>query len=179
NHYDEFFAACDRLLTPQGAMLMQTITVDDWRFAEYRETPSWIAKRIFPGSELASVAEILASLSRVSRLSLRHAQQIGPHYARTLHHWRERFHQRLADVHALGFDARFVRMWDLYLGYCEAAFADRHIGNAQLLFAKSGASLRQAPLNGQPIDRSIQSVSSEINENEDRGLPCRDPHASS
>jgi cyclopropane-fatty-acyl-phospholipid synthase len=167
-HYDEFFAACDRLLTPDGAMLMQTITVDDWRFAEYLKTPSWIAKRIFPGSELASVAEILASLSRVSRLSLHHAQQIGTHYARTLHHWRARFHERIADVHALGFDARFVRMWDLYLGYCEAAFQDRHIGNVQLLFAKSAASIRQDPFNRQPIDRSIQPVPRELREVEDR-----------
>jgi len=177
-HYDEFFRACDRLLTPDGAMLMQTITVDDWRFAEYLKTPSWIAKRIFPGSELASVAEILASLSRVSRLSLHHAQQIGTHYARTLHQWRERFNERLGDVHALGFDARFVRMWDLYLGYCEAAFQDRHIGNAQLLFAKSGAPLRQATFNEQRIDRSIQLAPSDLDENEDRGLRSRDPHAS-
>ena len=177
-HYDEFFAACERLLAPDGAMLMQTITVDDWRFAEYLSTPSWIAKRIFPVSELASIAEILASLARVSRLSLHHAQQIGTHYARTLREWRARFHDRLTDVHALGFDARFVRMWDLYLGYCEAAFRDRHIGNAQLVFARSAASLRQAPYYGQPIDRSIPPLSSDLNENEDRGLRCRDPHAS-
>lgn len=139
-HYDDFFGACDRLLAPGGTMLIQTITVDDWRFAEYLGTPSWIAKRIFPGSELASVAQILSSLARVSRLSLHHAQQIGTHYARTLHQWRERFHERLADVHRLGFDARFVRMWDLYLGYCEAAFQDRHIGDVQLLLVKAGAS---------------------------------------
>jgi cyclopropane-fatty-acyl-phospholipid synthase len=138
-HYDEFFGACDRLLVPGGSMLLQTITVDDWRFADYRATPSWIAKRIFPGSELASVAEILASMSRVSRLSLQHAQQIGTHYAQTLHQWRERFHGRLDEVRALGFDARFIRMWDLYLGYCEGAFRDRHIGNMQLLLTKAGA----------------------------------------
>ena len=179
-HYDEFFGACDRLLTPEGVMLMQTITVDDWRFAEYLETPSWIAKRIFPGSELASVSEILASLSRVSRLSLHHAQQIGTHYALTLHHWRERFHERLADVHTLGFDARFVRMWDLYLGYCEAAFEDRHIGNVQLLFTKTTASIRQQPFIGQSSGRSIPPVTigEAGNEHEDRGLRRRDPHAS-
>lgn len=136
-HYDDFFGACDRLLADDGVMLMQTITVDDWRFADYRATPSWIAKRIFPGAELASVAEILASLARVSRLSLHHAQQIGTHYARTLHQWRESFHARLADVRAQGFDERFVRMWDLYLGFCEAAFMDRHIGNVQLTLAKA------------------------------------------
>lgn len=135
--YDEFFAACDRLLTPDGAMLMQTITVDDWRFADYRSTPSWIAKRIFPGSELASAAEIMRSLQRVSRLSLHHAQQIGPHYARTLRQWRERFLQRLPDVRGLGFDDRFIRMWDLYLAFCEAAFREGHIGNMQLLLTKS------------------------------------------
>jgi cyclopropane-fatty-acyl-phospholipid synthase len=137
-HYDDFFSACDRLLTADGLMLLQTITVDDWRFPDYRQSPNWIAKHIFPGAELASVAEILASLSRVTRLNLHHAQQIGTHYARTLHCWRERFHRRLDDVRAQGFDERFIRMWDLYLAYCEAAFLDRHIGDVQLLLAKAG-----------------------------------------
>ena len=143
-HYDEFFGACDRLLTPDGSMLLQTITVDDWRFADYRSTPSWIAKRIFPGSELASLAEILASMARVTRMTLHHAQQIGVHYARTLHQWRDRFHQRLDAVRAQGFDERFIRMWDLYLGFCEGAFLDRHIGNVQLLLTKAGTRRRLA-----------------------------------
>ena len=96
-----------------------------------------ISKRIFPGAELASVGEILASLARVSRLTLHHSQQIGTHYARTLHCWRERFNRRRHDVRAQGFDDRFIRMWDLYLAYCEAAFLDRQIGDVQLLLAKS------------------------------------------
>jgi cyclopropane-fatty-acyl-phospholipid synthase len=136
NHYDEFFAACDRLLNRDGLMLLQTITVDDWRFADYRSSPNWISKYIFPGAELASVGEILASLARTTRLSLYHAEQIGSHYARTLHEWRVRFRARLDDVRAQGFDERFIRMWDLYLGYCEAAFLDRHIGDYQLVLTK-------------------------------------------
>jgi cyclopropane-fatty-acyl-phospholipid synthase len=136
DHYDDFFRACDRLLDRDGVMLMQTITVDDWRFRDYRSAPNWISKHIFPGAELASVAEILASLARTTRLSLYHAEQIGSHYARTLHAWRERFHQQIDSVRAQGFDDRFIRMWDLYLGYCEAAFVDRHIGDMQLLFTK-------------------------------------------
>ena len=138
-HYDEFFAACDRLLDRDGTMLLQTITVDDWRFREYLSAPSWIAKHVFPGAELASVAEILASMSRVTTLTMHHAQQIGTHYARTLHEWRRRFHRRADAVRAQGFDERFIRMWDLYLGYCEAAFLDRHIGDVQLLLAKSAS----------------------------------------
>jgi cyclopropane-fatty-acyl-phospholipid synthase len=116
---------------------------------DYRRTPNWIAKRIFPGAELASVGAILASLARVTRLSLHRSQQIGDHYARTLHCWRERFWQRIDEVRGLGFDERFIRMWDLYLAYCEAAFLERHIGDVQLLLAKAGS--RRA-LPGHPRD---------------------------
>jgi cyclopropane-fatty-acyl-phospholipid synthase len=136
-YYDQFFAACERLIAPDGVMLLQAITVDDWRFADYRRTPNWISKHVFPGAELASVAEILGSVARVSRFGLHHAQQIGIHYARTLHHWRQRFQGRLDEVRRKGFDDRFIRMWDLYLAYCEAAFAERHIGDVQLLFART------------------------------------------
>lgn len=150
-HYDEYFGACDRLLAPDGVMLLQTITVDDWRFDDYRSAPNWMAKHIFPGAELASVAGILASLARASRLSLHHAHQIGIHYARTLHQWRARFHQRLEDVRRQGFDERFIRTWDLYLGYCEAAFLDRHIGDVQLLLSKAAT---PRVLYGEPGKRS-------------------------
>lgn len=137
-HYDDYFAAVDRLLAPDGAMLLQTITVTDQWFPRYVRQPDWIEKYIFPGGQLASVGAILASLARRTTLSLHHAENIGMHYARTLHEWRDRFHRRLGDVRALGFDERFIRMWDLYLGYCEAAFLERHAGDFQLLLAKNG-----------------------------------------
>lgn len=57
----------------------------------------------------------------------------------TLHAWRVRFHQSLDRVRALGFDDRFIRMWDLYLAYCEAAFLERHVGLFQLLLVKNGS----------------------------------------
>lgn len=152
DHYDDFFSACDRLLERDGVMLLQTITVDDWRFADYRRAPNWISKYIFPGAELASVAEILAALARTSRMSLYHAEQIGTHYARTLHAWRERFHARIEQVRAQGFDERFIRMWDLYLGYCEAAFLDRHIGDVQLLLTKDA---NRRVLYGEPWRRRV------------------------
>ena len=139
NHYDEYFGAVDRLLVPDGAMLLQTITVDDQWFAKYHGTPDWIEKYIFPGSELASVGEILRSLARSTSLSMYHAENFGTHYARTLQAWRARFHQRLDGVRALGYDERFIRMWDLYLGSCEAAFLERHIGLFQLMLLKNGA----------------------------------------
>ena len=137
--YDEYFGAIDRLLAPDGAMLLQTITVSDQHFTRYHGSPDWIEKYIFPGGELASVGEIVKSLARSTAMSLYHAENFGKHYALTLHHWRERFHDRLPDVAALGFDARFVRMWDLYLAYCEAAFLERHAGVFQMMLVKNGS----------------------------------------
>ena len=137
--YDDYFRAVDRLLAPDGAMLLQTITVSDQYFTRYHGSADWIEKYIFPGGELASVGEIVKSLARSTTLSLYHAENFGTHYARTLHHWRERFHDRLEEVAALGFDDRFVRMWDLYLAYCEAAFLERHAGVFQMMLVKNGS----------------------------------------
>ena len=76
NHYDDYFAAVDRLLAPDGAMLLQTITVDDQWFPQYHGTPDWIEKYIFPGGELASVGEMLTSLARTTSLSMYHAENL-------------------------------------------------------------------------------------------------------
>src|SRR5262249_32676529 len=110
-YYDQFFSACDRLLKPGGSMCMQTITINEQSFPAFRKRVDWIQKYIFPGSELASVSEILRSLARCTNLSLFHAEDIGTHYARTLAAWRERFHAAIPEVLQLGFDQRFARMW--------------------------------------------------------------------
>ena len=146
-YYDEFFGACDRLLGRDGTMLLQTITMPEQRFADYHKRSDWIQKYIFPGSELASVGEILRSLTRVTRLSLCHAEDIGAHYARTLRAWRQRFQAALEKVRALGFDDRFIHMWDYYLAACAAAFRERAIHDLQLVLAKN---LNARPLLDEP-----------------------------
>jgi cyclopropane-fatty-acyl-phospholipid synthase len=135
-YYDQFFRGCDRLLRSDGSLLLQTITMNEQKFPAYRRGTDWIQKHIFPGSELASVSEILRSLGRVTSLSMHHAEDIGTHYAKTLHDWRERFHDALQEVCALGFGTEFSRMWDYYLAYCEGAFLERHIGALQILMTK-------------------------------------------
>ena len=136
-HYDEFFRACDRLLKPDGSMLLQTITMNEQRFSQYLKQSDWIQKYIFPGAQLASLRGVLDSLAHATRLSLFHAEDMGAHYARTLAAWRERFLARIAGVKALGFDDRFIRMWDYYLAFCEGAFLERHISDFQLLLTKN------------------------------------------
>jgi len=140
--YDEFFGAMDRLLSPEGAMLLQTITMNEQRFPRYRKQPDWIQLDVFPGAELACLSEILRSIARVSRLSLVHLEDIGAHYVRTLAAWRSRFLAARDRVLGLGFDERFFRLWDYYLATCAAAFAERSIGDAQILFVKHPSSHR-------------------------------------
>ncbi|MFY9675833.1 MAG: cyclopropane-fatty-acyl-phospholipid synthase family protein [Terriglobales bacterium] len=135
-HYDDYFGACDRLLKPDGSMLLQTITILEAKFQQYRKQSDWIKKHIFPGAELASVIEIQRSLARTTRMQLFHMEDIGKHYALTLHEWRCRFLDHLSKVRQLGFDDRFVRMWDYYLAYCEGAFHERYISDAQLVLSK-------------------------------------------
>jgi cyclopropane-fatty-acyl-phospholipid synthase len=136
-HYDDFFRACDGLLKSDGSMLLQTITMNEQRFAQYVKQSDWIQKYIFPGAQLASLRGVLDSLARATRLSLFHAEDIGAHYARTLAAWRENFLSSIAEVKALGFDDRFIRMWDYYLAFCDGAFQERHISDFQLMLTKN------------------------------------------
>jgi len=80
------------------------------------------------------------SLARVTDLKLFHLEDIGPHYARTLKMWRERFLARVAEVRALGYPESFVRMWEFYLCYCEGGFAERQLGDVQMLLTKPRSS---------------------------------------
>jgi cyclopropane-fatty-acyl-phospholipid synthase len=135
-YYDAFFAACERLLRPHGRMFLQTIAIPDQRFRAYARDYDWVRKHVFPGSLLASLHEITASLQRVTTMRIESLRDIGPDYARTLHLWRERFRRRQHDVRRLGFDDRFVRMWDFYLAGCEAAFSVRYINDLQLVLSR-------------------------------------------
>jgi cyclopropane-fatty-acyl-phospholipid synthase len=135
-HYDDYFGACDGLLKADGSMLLQTITIQEKTFHQYRKQSDWIKKHIFPGAELASVIEIQRSLARTTRMQLSHLEDIGKHYALTLHEWRHRFFEHLSEVRQLGFDDRFVRMWDYYLAYCEGGFRERYISDVQLVLSR-------------------------------------------
>jgi cyclopropane-fatty-acyl-phospholipid synthase len=152
-NYDTFFGQCDRLIAPDGTMALQTITVPDRRFRRYLTTSDWIQKYIFPGGELASVSAILQSLARSTRLALHHAEDIGAHYSQTVRAWRERFLNRLDEVRALGFDARFVRTWEFYLASCEAAFAERLVSDVQLVLSKA---MNRRALVGEPWEETVE-----------------------
>ena len=156
-HYDDYFGACDRLLKPDGSMLLQTITIQESEFDKYRKQSDWIKKHIFPGAELASVTEILRSLARSTELQVFHLEDIGMHYALTLREWRRRFLQSLTEVRKLGFDGRFLRKWDYYLAYCEGSFAERYTSDVQLVLSK--VTNRNRMMNEPRLEKVIQDQS--------------------
>ena len=135
-YLESYFAKIHELLKPGGLVAVQYITVPDSRHDELKRGVDWIQKHIFPGSLLLSVGRVNHALNRTGDLFLHDLEDIGTSYAKTLHAWWERFNARRADVHALGFDATFVRKWNYYLQYCEAAFASRNISVVQAVYTR-------------------------------------------
>ncbi len=135
-YFGAFFEHCDRLLKPGGLLLVQVITVPDSRYREYRKETDWIQKHIFPGGMLPSTAILGEAAGKHSNLVMEDTEDIGPHYAWTLRHWRERFIASGETVRAMGFDRSFQRKWIYYLATCEAGFAEGALQNMQILFRK-------------------------------------------
>ncbi len=125
-------------------MLLQAITIADQDFERHRKDVDFIKRYVFPGCCIPSVTALIDSATRASDLRLFHLEDITQHYAMTLQKWREAFHERLDEVHSLGFPQRFVRMWDFYLGYCEGGFAERYLGDVHMMMVKPG--FRPAPI---------------------------------
>jgi cyclopropane-fatty-acyl-phospholipid synthase len=134
-----YFRRCSDLLRPTGAMLLQAITIRDQFYEQARRSVDFIKRFIFPGAFIPSVQSLVSSVARSSDMKLFHLEDIGPHYARTLKIWRERFLARQAEVRAQGYPERFVRMWEFYLCYCEGGFEERQLGDVQMLLTKPRA----------------------------------------
>jgi cyclopropane-fatty-acyl-phospholipid synthase len=141
----DFCRVVNGALKPDGLLAMQFITCPDARYDQFRRGVDFIQKHIFPGSLLLSLNRVNELLSREAGMILHGVDDMGPDYALTLRRWAESFKARTGDVHALGFDERFVRKWNYYLAYCEAAFALRNISVVQTVHSRpNNLSLRGA-----------------------------------
>lgn len=137
-YLDSFFATCNRLLKPDGAMLLQAIVIGDQQYDRYRRSTDFIQRYVFPGGCLPSVARIADCVARKTDLRIIDLKDYAEDYAITLSHWRNRFLANLEAVRALGYSEEFIRMWEYYLCYCEAGFRERNIGLVQIVLAKPG-----------------------------------------
>lgn len=127
-----FFRTCQARLRPGGKMAIQAITIQDQRYRDYSKSVDFIQRYIFPGGFLPSVTVMSDLMTRHTDFVVRNLFDMGPDYARTLAHWRQRFVHAWQEIEALGFDDRFRRMWLYYFGYCEAGFNARTISVVQL-----------------------------------------------
>ena len=134
--YGTFFATCDRLLAHGGLVGLQTIAVPDQRYARSKRNRDWIQEYVFPGSLIPSLTSMTRASTRSSRLVVHGLEDIGVCYADTLREWRSRFFARIEDVYALGYDQRFVRIWDYYLATCEALFRTRSLRDLQIVLTR-------------------------------------------
>lgn len=138
-YHETFFRKCCELLRPHGQMLLQTITIADQRYAAYKKSVDFIRRYIFPGGCLTSVTDMCRILTAQTDMRVIGLEDIGPHYATTLRHWRERFFAQIDRVRELGYSEEFIRMWNYYLCFCESAFAERAIGDVQMLMIRPDA----------------------------------------
>lgn len=136
NFMDVYFKKCHDLLKKNGILAIQVITSPDSRFDSLRKGVDWIQKHIFPGSLLPSVGAINKSINRTGDMTMVDLKDIGLDYAKTLKLWFDAFNANLSKVKSLGFDDTFIRKWNYYLCYCEAAFEMRNINVMHLVYTR-------------------------------------------
>jgi cyclopropane-fatty-acyl-phospholipid synthase len=134
-YFATFFEACDRALRPGGRMSLQSITFPDAAYERQRRGANWIQTYIFPGGLCPSLAVIERS-TRDTRLLITGVTDIAASYVLTLRAWRTRFMARLEEVRAMGFDERFIRMWEYYLALSEAGFGTGISQDLQIVLEK-------------------------------------------
>ncbi len=131
-----YFNKCRQLLKPNGLALIQAITIEDARYEKALNTVDYIKRYIFPGSFIPCIS-VMTQAASEQKLRLKQLDDIGQSYAETLNCWRQRFLAQRDQVLQLGFDEKFMRMWDFYLCYCEGGFREGVISDVHLLFEAS------------------------------------------
>lgn len=132
DYWPTYFQALRRLVRPGGRIAIQVITMHEDDFARYRRCADFIQLYIFPGGMLPSPDRLEAEVRAAGLIPLANRWH-GSDYAETLRRWRRAFHAAEAPVERLGYGARFRRMWDYYLAYCETGFESGSIDLAQVL----------------------------------------------
>ena len=134
----EYFQTCERLLKPDGIMVLQVITILDQLHDPHRIGFDWIRKHIFPGGHLPSLQTMSDILTNYTQFIVEDLENIGPHYIQTLAQWQQNFLEAEPNIRALGFDEKFCRKWTYYFGYCQAAFSTRFVNDLQLVLTRPG-----------------------------------------
>ena len=134
-YWPTYFQTLARLLKPGGRACVQSIVIADGLFERYLRNTDFIQQYIFPGGCLPSPSALRAR-AQAAGLEVVNELAFGHEYAETLKRWRTAFLERRVDVLAGGFDQRFMHIWEFYLAYCEAGFAEDNLDVLQVTLRK-------------------------------------------
>ena len=134
-YWPTYFETIARLLKPNARACVQSIVIDDAFFERYLASTDFIQQYIFPGGCLPSPGEFRRQ-AQAAGLKVVDELCFGSDYAETLRRWRHSFMAQKRAVMQLGFDERFMRLWEFYLTYCEAAFDEGSIDVVQYTLQK-------------------------------------------
>ena len=134
-YWPTYFQTVSKLLKPGGKACIQSIVIDDALFDRYVKSTDFIQQYIFPGGCLPSPSEFRRQ-ARLAGLEVIDELKFGPDYAETLRRWRHAFMAQESQVLTLGFDTQFLRTWEFYLAYCEAAFDETNTDVIQFTLQK-------------------------------------------
>ena len=134
-YFSTFFEVCDAALVPGGRLSLQSITFPDAAYERQLRGANWIQTYIFPGGLCPSLA-VIEQATRDTGLLITQVADIADSYVRTLREWRTRFMDQAGVVRSMGFDDRFIRMWEYYLALSEAGFATGVSQDLQLVLEK-------------------------------------------
>ena len=134
-YWPEYFQTVARLLKPGGHACIQSIVIADELFERYIGSTDFIQQYVFPGGCLPCPREFRAQ-AEAAGFDVVDEFSFGLDYARTLRIWRDAFLAQEARVLELGFDKRFIRIWEFYLCYCEAAFSQANTSVMQFTLRK-------------------------------------------
>lgn len=137
-HLEAYFKKCSELLKDDGTLVIQAIVMPEQGYRSYLNSVDFIQHYVFPGGCLPTVGAMLDAAGCASNLRMTHLEDFAPHYAETLRRWRKAFENQISEVRNLGYGEEFLRLWNYYLCYCEAAFEERSTGVVQIQFDKPG-----------------------------------------
>ncbi len=136
HYYPAFFRSCERLLKPNGTLVIQTITIPDQRYEAHSKKVDWIRLFIFPGGLLPSLTVLTKAITNHTSFVTKNIESIGPHYALTLARWKEGFLANQEKIIELGFSESFIRRWEYYFSYCETGFAQQYTDVLQIVLTR-------------------------------------------
>jgi cyclopropane-fatty-acyl-phospholipid synthase len=136
-----YFKKCADLLKPGGTMVLQAITIADQRYGKYVGKVDFLQRHIFPGGCVPSLSRMVGLIAEKTDMVVRHIDDFGHDYARTIGEWLRRFQKSSSALEGLGYDERFRRLWEYYLCYCQGGFLERYISVVHLTATRPGRGL--------------------------------------